>query len=188
MKSCDNADLFRNQFGGLLRGRALPDAEGAWSASGEGGGERNGGVDENAAGGDRRLELFEQRGLTFEGNGQHKNVGGGSGGGIFHSRDTRRLPSFGFDLRRNLTRAFFVARSDDDRLSGARPAESESHPGRAGASNDGDRTSGAGIHANSGSSDCSAVKADSLNGSLILMREYVVLRSAGIRPISRISA
>src|SRR5580698_5294767 len=186
MKGRDHADFFRDQFSGLLRGRALPHADGARGASAQAGGKRNGGVDEDAAGADRGLELLEQRGLALEGDGQHENVGGGTGGGVFHAGDVRGFTRFRLDLCRDLTRALFVARSDDDRLSGARPAERKSHPGGPGTSNNRDRTSWAGTHANSGSSDCSAVNADLLNGSLMLMREYVVLRSAGMRPISRI--
>ncbi len=82
-----HAHSLGHEFGGLLRGRALPDAERARGAAADSGGERDGGVDENAAGADRGLELLEQRGLALEGNSEDEKIGGGAGGGVFHAGD-----------------------------------------------------------------------------------------------------
>src|SRR5712692_11518179 len=71
VESGDHAHSFGYQFSSLLGGGALPDAEGAGGAPSYSCGERYCGVDEDPARTDCRLELFEQRGLAFEGNGEH---------------------------------------------------------------------------------------------------------------------
>ena len=68
------------------------------------------------------------------------------------------------------------------------PAQRKACAGRAGASDNGDRSA----HANSGanaSEDRSDERSQQTGwtGNLIIMREYFVLRSAGMRPISRIN-
>src|ERR1700722_19585874 len=68
LKSGYDRDAFRDKFRGLLRGGALPDAEGASGATADTCGQRHGGVDHDGAGRNRRLDLFEQSGLAFEGN------------------------------------------------------------------------------------------------------------------------
>ncbi len=85
MKRGGHTHALGDEFGGLLRGRALPDAEGARGASADSGGERDRGINQNAAGTNRGLELLEQRGLAFEGNGEHQNIRGGTGSGVFHA-------------------------------------------------------------------------------------------------------
>src|SRR5208283_649548 len=87
-----------------------------------------------------------------------------------------------------------IARADDDGLSRARPAQREARTSRAGAADDGDGAAHADVHAivhaNSATSACSIEASEETDstGSLIFMREYFVLRSAGMRPISRINA
>jgi hypothetical protein len=72
VKCCRDLYFFRNQFSRLLRGGTLPDSKSARGAAAHSGGERDRGVDQNAAGANHRLELFEQSGLAFEGYGEHQ--------------------------------------------------------------------------------------------------------------------
>jgi hypothetical protein len=90
----NQAHSFGHEFGGLLRGRALPDADGARGASAHAGRERNRGVDEDAAVGHCGFELLQQRSLTFEGHGQHQDVGGRAGGAVFHARNVGLRANF----------------------------------------------------------------------------------------------
>ena len=128
VKCGDHRDSFGNEFGGLLRGRTLPDAESASGASADAGGERDGGIDHDAAGANRGLELFEQSGLAFERDGENQQVGGGAGGGVFVARNFGVGADCCFDLRGRILGAFGVARSDDDGFAGASPAQARPKP------------------------------------------------------------
>src|ERR1700722_9394729 len=137
VKCGDHAHTFGDKFGGLLRRGTLPDAESARGASADTRGERHGGVDQNAACGNGRVELLEQRCLAFEGNSEHQQIGGGARGGIFHAGDVGLSAGSFFEVCGDLVGALRVARTDDDGLSGPRPAQSEAGAGGAGAAEDG---------------------------------------------------
>ena len=65
LECCDDGDTFGNQFRRLLCRRTLPHSESPTGASADARRQRNGGIDQNAAGKDRRLQLFQQRRLAF---------------------------------------------------------------------------------------------------------------------------
>ena len=94
MERGDDAHSFGREFGSLLRGRTLPDAQGAGGASADAGSERDCGIDQNGAGADRGLELLEQSGLAFEGHGEYEKIRGGAGGGIFHAGDAGLISDY----------------------------------------------------------------------------------------------
>ena len=167
MKRRDDAHSLGHKFGRLLRGRTLPDAECAGGASAYARGECNGGIDENAAGADRGLELLEQSGLALEGYGENEKICGGAGGGIFHARNASLIPDYFLDVVGGFLCAVCVARADDYGFSGARPAQGDADACRTGSTQDGNGTRGV-AHANSGSSVSSAVNSSS--GSLSLRR------------------
>src|SRR5208282_4052462 len=179
-----------NKLRRLLRGRALPHAKGATGASPHARGQRDGGIDHDAAWADCRLQLLEQRCLPFEGDGQHQQFAGRAGCGILHPGNLRACAHALTDCLSRLLRAGRIARADDDGLARTCPAQREAGARRAGAADDRDGAAHAGVHANSAtnadSQETSEVAAS--RGSLIFIREYLVLRSAGMRPISRISA
>ena len=66
LKSGDHRCSFQN-FRGLLRGGALPDADCSGDASADARGERDGGVNQNRAGFQSGFDLFEQTNVTLEG-------------------------------------------------------------------------------------------------------------------------
>ena len=125
------------------------------------------------------LSCLRSEAWRFEGNSQHQDVGGGAGGAVFHAGHFGSRPDFLLDGCGCLLRALFVARTDDDGFSGARPAQGESHARGAGASDDRDRADPGRLrlevvvraHANSASSGCSAVKSASFSGTLMWIRE-----------------
>ena len=83
VKSGHDRDTFRNEFCSLLRSGALPDAECAGRATAHARGQGYRGVNDDAAGTNRRFELLQQRCVAFERDGQHQQVRGGACGGIF---------------------------------------------------------------------------------------------------------
>ena len=138
MEGCRYAHALGHEFSGLLCRRALPDAESARGASADSGGEGDGGIDENASRADGGLELFEQRSLAFEGNGQHQDFRGGAGSGIFCSGDAGLISDLLFDFFGGVLRALLIARAQDDGFSCARPAQSQPRACGASASENGD--------------------------------------------------
>src|SRR5208283_1409158 len=181
-------NALRNKFRRLLRRRALPYAEGAAGAATDARSERNGGVDQNAAGADRGFQLLQQFGLSCERHGEHEQIGGGAGGRIFHSGNLRVCAHTLADRLGRLLGARGIARSDDDGLSRTRPAQRQARTCGSGAAEDGDGAGHAGFHAKSGASASETISEENdSTGSLICIREYFVLRSAGMRPISRIN-
>src|ERR1700674_1181806 len=175
-------NALRNQFRRLLRGRALPHANGAAGASAHARSERNGGINQDAAWTNRRLQLLQQRCLPFERHGEHQQIAGSAGRRIFHPRHLSICARPLADCLCRLLCPSGIARADDDGLSRARPAQRKACARRTRAP---DHRDGA-AHANSGTNNDSD-EMDSA-GSLIFIREYFVLRSAGMRPISRINA
>src|SRR6267378_4094033 len=59
VKGPDDRYSLRYEFGSLLRRRALPDAKGASSSSADARGQRNRGINQNAAGTNRSLQLLQ---------------------------------------------------------------------------------------------------------------------------------
>jgi len=108
VEGSDHAYAIGNEFGGLLGGGALPDAKSARGASAHADCQGHSGIDEDAALGYGGLEFLEKRGLTFEGNGQHQNVGGGASGAVFHARYLCFASNSLLDGCGGLLRAFFV--------------------------------------------------------------------------------
>src|ERR1700694_5640781 len=186
----DDRNALRAKLSRLLGSRALPHADGPTGASANARSQRNGGIDQDAARADRRLQLLQQRCLPFEGHGEHQQIAGGAGCRIFQSRNLSIRARPLVDCLCRLLCSCGIARGDDDSLSRARPAQREAGAGRAGAADDCDGAAHAGCHAKSGASahsDEISEETDSI-GSLIFIREYLVLRSARMRPISRINA
>src|ERR1700674_5330549 len=175
-------NTLRDKLGCLLRSRALPHADGAAGASAHARSQRNGGIDQDAARPNRRLQLLQQHCLSFERHGEHQQIAGSAGCRIFHPGNLSVCARSLTDRLRRLLCPCGIARANDDGLSRARPAQRETCARRAGTT---DHRDGA-AHANSGTNNDSD-EMDSA-GSLIFIREYFVLRSAGMRPISRINA
>src|SRR5208282_2320381 len=193
-----DGNAIRNKFSSLLRRRALPHAKSAAGASADTRSQRNGGINQNAARTDRRLQLLQQSGLPFERHGEHQQTAGRAGGRIFQPGNLSICARSLANCLCRLLRARGIARADDDGLSRARPAQREARTSRAGAADDCDGAAHADVHAifhanfhaNSATSACSKEASEETDstGSLIFMREYFVLRSAGMRPIPRINA
>src|SRR5208337_780231 len=122
----------------------------------------------------------------FKWHGEHQQIARGAGCRIFHARHLSLCTGARADNLCRLLGPSGITRTDDDGLSGARPAQRETGASRAGASDDGNGAAGTVGHTNSGTND-DTDEIDSI-GNLIFIREYFVLRSAGIRPISRMSA
>src|ERR1700733_10744310 len=188
LKCCHYGNALWNQLRRLLRRGALPHAEGAAGASADACSEWNRSIDQNAPRADRRLQLFEQCGLAFERNGEHKEIAGGAGRRIFHPGNLSMGTDAFADRLRCLLGADRIARTDDHGFSRACPAQRKACAGGASASDHGDRAA----HANSGAkhweeTSGAASQQTGATGSLIFMCEYFVLRSAGMRPISRIN-
>src|SRR5205823_4156208 len=113
-----------------------------------------------------------QRSLTFERDGQHQDIRSGAGPIVLHAADPGLISDPGLDCRGRLHCPTFLARAYDHGLSSPYPAQSKAHAGGPGSPNDGNRACWAiavPTHANSASSDCSAL--NSSNGSLMLIRE-----------------
>ncbi len=96
-----------------LRGGALPDAESAGGAAANAGRQRHGGVDHDAAGSNRGLDLLEQGGVAFKRDGEHEQIGGGAGGDVFFTRNFCIAANSCLDFRGRVLSALGVARSDD---------------------------------------------------------------------------
>src|SRR5438105_5206345 len=174
-------NALRNKLSRLLRSRALPHAYGAAGASAHAGSQRNRGINQNAARTNCRLQLLQQRRLTFERHSEHQQIAGSASCRIFHPGNLSICAHMFTNRLRRLSRPSSIARADNDSLSRTRPAQRQPRTRRAGTTDHHDGTA----HANSGTNNDSD-EMDSA-GSLIFIREYFVLRSAGIRPISRIN-
>ena len=117
----DHAHALRHHLGRLLRRRALPDAEHARRLAGDGGGERDGGVDQQLALAQVALEVRERLGLAAERDAQEHDLarlGGGAVGEPAHVAVRDLLAHAGGGL----VGAVRVARADHDRHAGRRPA------------------------------------------------------------------
>src|SRR5258708_7539896 len=182
LESRRNRNTLRDQFRRLLRCRALPHADGAAGASAHTRRQRNGSVDQDAARTDRRLQFLKQRCLPFERHGEHQQIARGARSRILHPRNLSICARPLTDCLRRLLCPSNIARADDDGLSRARPAQRDARARPTGASDDCDGATQSNSETRSHSEETDST------GSLIFMREYFVLRSAGMRPISRINA
>src|SRR5260221_2804944 len=178
---CDRNAL-RNKFRRLLRCRALPHADGATGASAHTRRQRNGSVNQDAARADRRFLPLQQRCLPFQQHCEHQQIARGARSRILHPQNLSICDPPLTDCLRRLLCPGSIARADDDGLSRARPAQRKARARRTGASDDCDGATQSNSETRSHSEETDST------GSLIFMREYFVLRSAGMRPISRINA
>src|SRR5271165_632263 len=103
MKCCRHRNSLGHKFGSLLRGRALPYAERAGGPSTHAGREWDGGVDYQAAGSNRRLDMLEQRRMALEGNREHEQIGSGASGGILVAGNLRARDFLFYALGRILS-------------------------------------------------------------------------------------
>src|SRR5215469_12167099 len=165
MKRSSNHYAFGRQFGSLLGRGSLPNAEHAGGTAANTGGEWDRGIDKDRPCSKCGLQLLEQRGLAFEVNGQHAQIGGGTGRGVLHTRYVARWADLGSNACGCILCALRVAGAYDHRLTGSRPAKSQ--PMALGAGTTENRDGAA--HRNSATSPCSQL--NSWAGSLMLMRE-----------------
>ena len=122
----------------LLGGRALPDAEQPRRAAGDGGGERDGRVDQDLALAQDVLEVRQRLGLVAERHGEHDDLGLAGGLGVLGPGE-RPVRHRGLRAAGRLPRAVGVARADHDGHAGPPPAQGEPEAERTGGADDGDR-------------------------------------------------
>src|SRR5580765_1382456 len=113
------AHLVGHKFGSLLCGGALPDAKSARGASADAGCEWHSGVNQDATGGDGRLQFLEKSGLSFKRDRQHKDVRGSTGGAVLHARDIALASESLLDRGGSPLSAVCFSRANDDGFSSA---------------------------------------------------------------------
>ena len=128
-----------------MGGGALPHAEHPRRLAADGGGERNGRVDQQLAGLQGLLEVGERLGLVAERHGQDHGVRGAHGAGVVVAGERAvrhdRPRALG-----GLHGAGGIARTDRDRHAGAGEAHGQAEPQGARGSDDGDRLVRGGGH------------------------------------------
>jgi hypothetical protein len=75
MESRNDNYTFGHEFCRLLRGRALPHAEGPRGPAANAGGQRHSGVDKNLSGTQRWLDVLQGLSMRFKRNGEYNDLG-----------------------------------------------------------------------------------------------------------------
>src|SRR5216110_2487220 len=126
VKRCGKGDGSGDQFTSLLRGGTLPNTQHARWRAADRRGERYSRIDENLSRLPVRLQLFQKRCVGREGNGQYNDFALLDRGRVFGAVDFGcRIKACAHNLR-SLLGAVRIARTDDDVLTGGRPARCES--------------------------------------------------------------
>src|SRR5208282_6847957 len=137
VECCRDGNAFGYKLSRLLCSRALPNADGATGASADTRRQRNGGINQNTARTQCRLQLLEQCSLSIEWHGEHQQIAVGAGCRISHAGHLSLWARARADKLCCLLGPSGITRADDDGLSGTRPAQRETGARRAGASDDG---------------------------------------------------